>query len=100
MGSFPSFTSSIFGIEHTVENYGFVMLGIVIATCSAPALSGFVTGKGYGMHVVFGMGIAFALIALICLTILGHNLKQEEHRKEQKNDGISNNERIAGACEE
>ena len=100
MGSFPSFTSSIFGIEHTGENYGFVMLGIVIATCGAPALSGFVTGKGYGMHVVFGMGIAFAVIALICLTILGHNLKQEEQGKEQKNDGISNDERITGACEE
>ena len=100
MGSFPSFTSSIFGIEHTGENYGLVMLGIVIATCGAPALSGFVTGKGYGMHVVFGMGIAFAVIALICLTILGHNLKQEEQGKEQKNDGISNDERITGACEE
>ena len=75
------------------------MLGIVIATCGAPALSGFMTGKGYGMHVVFGMGIAFAVIALICLTILGHNLKQEEHRKEQ-NNGISNDERIAGACED
>ena len=52
MGSFPSFTGSLFGIEHTGENYGFVMLGIVIATCGAPALSGFITGKGYGMHVV------------------------------------------------
>ena len=100
MGSFPSFTSSIFGIEHTGENYGFVMLGIVIATCGAPALSGFIIGKGYGMHMVFGMGIVFAGIALICLTILGHNLRQEEHGKEQKNDGISNDERIAGACEE
>lgn len=100
MGSFPSFTSSIFGIEHTGENYGFVMLGIVIATCGAPALSGFITGKGYGMHVVFGIGIAFAVIALICLTLLGHNLRQEEHGKEQKDDGISNDERITGACEE
>ena len=54
------------------------MLGIVIATCGAPALSGFITGKGYGMHVVFGMGIVFAVIALICLTILGHNLKKEQ----------------------
>ena len=27
MGSFPSFTSSLFGIEHTGENYGFVMPG-------------------------------------------------------------------------
>ena len=29
MGSFPSLTSSIFGMKHTGENYGFVMFGIV-----------------------------------------------------------------------
>ncbi len=28
MGSFPSLTSSVFGIRHAGENYGFVMLGI------------------------------------------------------------------------
>lgn len=50
--------------------------------------------------MVFGIGIAFAVTALICLTLLGHNLRQEGHGKEQKNDGISNDERIAGACEE
>lgn len=100
MGSFPSFTSSIFGIEHTGENYGFVMLGIVIATCGAPALSGFITGKGYGMHIVFATGIVFAVIALICLTILGHNLKHTKVTGKEKNDGISNDEEITGACEE
>ena len=100
MGSFPSFTSSIFGIEHTGENYGFVMLGIVIATCGAPALSGFITGKGYGMHVVFATGIVFAVIALICLTILGRNLKHMKVTGKERNDGISNDEGIAGACEE
>lgn len=70
MGSFPSLTSSIFGIRHTGENYGFVMLGIAVATCGAPALSGVLTGKGYGMHVVFGTGILFSLIALISLNRL------------------------------
>lgn len=100
MGSFPSFTSSIFGIEHTGENYGFVMIGIVIATCGASALSGSITGKGYGMHMVFAVGIAFAVIAMICLTILGNNLKQEERNGKEQENGFSNNERINGACEE
>lgn len=78
MGSFPSFTSSIFGIEHTGENYGFVMLGIVIANCSAPALTGYITGKGYGMNTVFGTGIIFALAALVCVSVLGYKLKKEK----------------------
>lgn len=78
MGSFPSFTSSIFGIEHTGENYGFVMLGIVIANCGAPALTGYITGKGYGMNIVFGTGIIFALIALVCVSVLGYKLKKEK----------------------
>ena len=55
MGSFPSFTSSIFGVEHTGENYGFVMLGIVIATFGAPVISGVVSGNGYGMNCSSGI---------------------------------------------
>lgn len=100
MGSFPSFTSSIFGMEHTGENYGFVMLGIVIATCGAPALSSYITGKGYGMHIVFGTGILFAVTALSCLTVLGHNLKLEVQIGKGKKNGISNNENTAGTRRE
>lgn len=77
MGSFPAFTSSIFGMKHTGENYGFVMFGIVFATFGAPAISSFVSGQGYGLNVVFGTGAVFAVIAFVCLTLLGRNLRQE-----------------------
>ncbi|MBS6196375.1 MAG: MFS transporter [Clostridiales bacterium] len=74
MGSFPSFTSSIFGMEHSGENYGYVMFGIVIATIGAPLLTGMVTGQGYGMRIVFAIGTGFAVAAFICMTILKREL--------------------------
>lgn len=80
MGSFPSLTSSIFGMKHTGENYGFVMFGIVFATFGAPAISGLVSSKGYEMNVVFGIGAVFAVIAFVCLTLLGRNLAQERKK--------------------
>ena len=80
MGSFPSLTSSIFGMKHTGENYGFVMFGIVFATFGAPAISGLVSSKGYEMNVVFGIGAVFAVIAFVCLTLLGRNLVQERKK--------------------
>lgn len=91
MGSFPSFASSIFGIEHSGENYGFVMLGIVVATFAAPAITGLVTGQGYGMQTVFAIGTAFAAAAFICITLLKRQLGR------MKKNGISKNENIAGA---
>lgn len=98
MGSFPSFTSSVFGIEHAGENYGFVMFGIVIATFGAPVITGFVTGKGFGMQTVFAVGIVFALAAFICTLFLGRELKKMNGQEEKK-DGISNNESAACAGE-
>lgn len=74
MGNFPSFTSAIFGIRHTGENYGFVMFGIVIATIGAPVISSLVQQNGYGMNTAFGIGAGFAAAALVCLSILGKNL--------------------------
>ncbi len=74
MGSFPSLTSSIFGMKYTGENYGFVMFGMVMATFGAPAISGLVSSSGYGMRVVFVIGAAFAVIAFVCLTLLERNL--------------------------
>lgn len=50
------------------------MFGIVFATFGAPAISGLVRGNGYGMNVVFGIGAVFAVIAFVCLTLLGRNL--------------------------
>ncbi|MGN0714296.1 MAG: MFS transporter, partial [Anaerovoracaceae bacterium] len=79
MGSFPSFTTSIFGIAHSGENYGYVMLGIVIATFGAPSLTGYITGKGMPMQTVFAAGMLMAVFALISLGCLERELKNEEH---------------------
>lgn len=78
MGSFPAFTSSIFGTRHMGENYGYVMLGIVIATFAAPGITGILTGNGYGMRTVFLMGVGFAVLAFVCLTLLERELKMEK----------------------
>ena len=64
-------------MKHTGENYGFVMFGIVFATFGAPAISGLVSSNGYEMNVVFGIGAVFAVIAFVCLTLLGRNLVKE-----------------------
>lgn len=74
MGSFPSFTSSIFGMKHSGENYGYVMFGIVIATIGAPALTAFMTGNGLEQKTVFGAGAVFAAIALFSLKCLEKEL--------------------------
>lgn len=79
MGSFPAFTSSIFGIRHTGENYGYVMLGIVIATFAAPGITRLLTGNGLGMQAVFLTGVAFAVLAFVCLTLLERELKKGEN---------------------
>lgn len=97
MGSFPSFTSSVFGIGHSGENYGFVMFGIVIATFGAPAITGMLTGKGYGMQMVFAVGVVFAVLAFICLQMLDRELKRMTEEKEEKKNGIGNHEVTAGA---
>lgn len=97
MGSFPSFTSSVFGIEHSGENYGFVMFGIVIATFGAPVITSLITGKGYGMRMVFAIGVIFEAIAFVCLQMLGRELKRMTEDREEDKNGISSNEVVAGA---
>lgn len=99
MGSFPSFTSAIFGVKNTGENYGFVMIGIVIATFGAPVISSMVQQKGYNMNVVFGIGAGFAVAAFVCLSLLGRNLKGRKQKGEKKGES-GNNENVAGACRE
>ncbi len=100
MGSFPSFTSSIFGIEHSGENYGFVMFGIVLATFGAPAITGLITGSGYGMETVFAIGTGFAVIALICMQLLKRELSGGSIGRKEKRNGISNHEIAVGSGEE
>lgn len=74
MGSFPSLTSNIFGIEHFGENYGYVMFGIVIATFAAPVITEFVVAQGSGMKAVFALGMLFEAVAFVCLWMMGRTL--------------------------
>ena len=78
MGSFPSFTSSIFGIEHSGENYGYVMLGIVVATFGVPVLTGIMTGYGLSMQMVFAAGAVFAALAFVSLQVLEKELAKSK----------------------
>ena len=77
MGSFPSLTSSIFGLKYSGENYGIVMSGIVAASLGAPAISGAVTNAGYDMNLVFKIGVAFAAAAFIFIILLERELKKD-----------------------
>ena len=78
MGSFPSLSSSIFGMEHSGENYGYVMFGIAVATLSAPAITNTVLGNGYDINAVFAIGAFSAALALISLILLEREIKKEK----------------------
>lgn len=76
MGSFPSLTGAIFGLEHVGENYGYVMIGMVIAALGAPAITNYVLGAGGSQEVVFLIGAVFAAVALACIFMLSKELKR------------------------
>lgn len=78
MGSFPSLTSNIFGMEHSGENYGYVMLGIAVATLGAPAITNTVLGRGYDINVVFTIGAVCAAISFLFLLLLEREIKREK----------------------
>ena len=78
MGSFPAFTSSIFGLEHAGENYGCVMLGIVAASFGAPAVTAAITSAGGGMKTVFFISMLLEIAGLLCLIILERLLKADK----------------------
>lgn len=77
MGSFPSLTSSIFGIRHSGENYGFVMIGIVIATFAAPAITGAVNSAGLDVNAAFAAGAVAAVLSFLSLLLLEREIKAE-----------------------
>ena len=78
MGSFPSLTSNIFGMAHSGENYGYVMLGIAVATLGAPAITNTVLGQGYDINVVFAIGAVCAAISFLFLLLLEREMKREK----------------------
>lgn len=77
MGSFPSLTSSIFGLKHSGENYGIVMAGIIMASLGAPAISSAVTSAGFDMNFVFKIGVGFAAAAFVFIILLEREMKKD-----------------------
>lgn len=77
MGSFPAMTSSLFGLLHAGENYGYVMIGIILATFAAPGMSSALQHAGCTAENVFTVGIAAAVGAFICICWLGKRLKTQ-----------------------
>ena len=94
MGSFPSLTSSVFGIRHAGENYGFVMLGIVIATFGTPVLTRMINVGENGMRYVFAAGAVFAAAAFVFIEMLRITLNKSDRSDDY---GIGNHEKAASA---
>lgn len=86
MGSFPSLTSSIFGMEHSGENYGFVMFGIVLATFGAPVITSLLMKQGGDISTVFLVGTIFSAAAFVSLALLQRELKKKNQIKKQKKE--------------
>lgn len=76
MGNFPSFTSSIFGMKHSGENYGFVMMSLIAATVLASSISSVITSAGYAMNMMFMVAAVFAAIAFLALILLKKSLEK------------------------
>lgn len=70
MGNFPSLVSQVFGMEHFSENYGYVMIALVVGSLSSPVISSFLRGAGTGWRGVFAFGAMCSLIAFVCLLAL------------------------------
>lgn len=77
MGSFPSIASSIFGTEHAAENYGYIMIGVILATGLAPLISALPSSKnGVGIDVFLIIGFICSILACICITLLKKELSK------------------------
>lgn len=77
MGSFPSLTSSIFGIAHSGENYGYVMSGVMLATVLAPAVMGAAEALSKSPEWGFITGIIVSVLSYLFLILLKRELKKE-----------------------
>lgn len=93
MGSFPSLSSEIFGLQYAGQNYGIVMSGIVIVTITSPIISNMIISHGLPESVRFITGFCFAVIAMIFSMLLKKEINQSG--KEVKSYGTCKNERSA-----
>lgn len=75
MGNFPSFTSTIFGMKHSGENYGYVMSGVIVGVVAAPLISSLLANAEKGEKLLFIVGACCSVLAFITLMILDRRLK-------------------------
>ena len=80
MGSFPSLSSSIFGLKHSGQNYGIVMFGIVIVTGLSPCITNFIAAGRFPVNTTFLIGFAFSAAAFIFLNKLEKEIKYENRQ--------------------
>lgn len=78
MGSFPSLSSSIFGLKHSGQNYGIVMFGIIVVTALSPCITNFIAAGQFSVNTTFFIGFAFSAAAFLFLTKLEKEIKSEE----------------------
>jgi OFA family oxalate/formate antiporter-like MFS transporter len=79
MGNFPSITSQIFGVKHTGENYGYLMISIIGATFLAQLINKEIPAA-LNARMVFAAGALLAVVALFG-TILLSKRKGENNGK-------------------
>ena len=77
MGNFPSLVSQVFGMAHFSENYGYVMISLVIASISSPVISSTFHKMNLGWRGVFSFGAVCSLVAFGCMMAL----KRRTHKK-------------------
>jgi OFA family oxalate/formate antiporter-like MFS transporter len=79
MGNFPSITSQMFGVKHTGENYGYLMISIIGATFLAQLINKEIPAA-LNARMVFAAGALLAVVALYG-TILLSKRKGENNGK-------------------
>lgn len=84
----PSITSQIFGVEHTGENYGYLMISIIGATFLAQLINNAIT-VGYNDRIAFIAGALLVLTAMVGTILLNRrrkklsdNMNRAEHIKQ------------------
>lgn len=70
MGNFPALTSAIFGLEHAGENYGFVMIGMVLGSMSAPLIRNLLLALGLTGYRLYIVGGVFAVLGMALVLAL------------------------------
>ena len=82
MGNYPALTSAIFGLEHAGENYGFVMIGLVVGSMAAPVIREGLIALGLSGYKLYFSGAVFAAAGAALVLILRKKAAAMEENRE------------------